>query len=137
MLWNEFVEGTKCKDTEYNYSVYKNLEELYMNNDKLTKEDIYKVGKQLVDNSPTEKEIEFKNHILNEIAIMESDIVIYERDIDRYEWYIHGVETNDVYTAENKKFWIKDYKYQIKWRKEEIKKMKQKIKIYKYWFLTK
>lgn len=135
MLWNEFIEGTKCKDTEYNYSVYKNLEELYMNNDKLTKEDIYKVGKQLVDNSPTKKEIEFQNHISNEIAIMESDIAFYERDIDRYEWYIHGIETID-YTAENKKIWINDYKYQIKWRKEEIKKMKQKIKIYKYWFLT-
>lgn len=135
MLWNEFIEGTKCKDTEYNYSVYKNLEELYMNNDKLTKEDIYKVGKQLVDNSSTKKEIEFQNHISNEIAIMESDIAFYERDIDRYEWYIHGIETID-YTAENKKNWINDYKYQIKWRKEEIKKMKQKIKIYKYWFLT-
>ena len=135
MLWNEFIEDTKCKDTEYNYSVYKNLEELYMNNDKLTKEDIYKVGKQLVDNSLTKKEIEFQNHISNEIAIMESDIAFYERDIDRYEWYIHGIETID-YTAENKKIWINDYKYQIKWRKEEIKKMKQKIKIYKYWFLT-
>ena len=135
MLWNEFIEGTKCKDTEYNYSVYKNLEELYMNNDKLTKEDIYKVGKQLVDNSPTKKEIEFQNYISNEIAIMESDIAFYERDIDRYEWYIHEIETID-YTAENKKIWINDYKYQIKWRKEEIKKMKQKIKIYKYWFLT-
>ena len=68
---------------------------------------------------------------------METDIAIYERDIERYEWYIHGIETVDVYTAENKKVWIKDYKYQIKWREEEIKKMKQKIKIYNYWFLTK
>lgn len=137
MLWNEFKENTNCKDTEYNYTVYKNLEELYMINDKLTKDIIYSMGKKLVDNSKTKKELEFENKILDEIAIMECDIDFYEKDIERYNWYIHGIEISKDYTEENKKFWIKDYKYQIKWRKEEIKKMKNKIKTYKNLFLTK
>ena len=66
MLWSEFQEGTGCKDTSFNYSVYKDLEILYMNSDK-TKSEIYDYGKKLVDNSITEQEQrqidELKQHI--------------------------------------------------------------------------
>lgn len=137
MLWSEFLKGTNCKDTDYNYKVYKSLEEIYMINDSLTKEYIYTIGKQLVDNSPTKEETELENRIKSNIADYESEIAIYERDIDRYECYIDGITTSAMYTAVQKKEYTKDYKYQIKWRKEEIKRMKNKIKSLKYWFLTK
>lgn len=51
MLYSEFLKHTNSKPSEYNYKVYDKLNELYMENDKLTKDIIYKVGKQLVDNS--------------------------------------------------------------------------------------
>lgn len=132
MLWNEFIEGTNCKDTEYNYKVYKNLEELYMINDNLSKTDIYNIGKKLVDNSLTEKEIEFRNRILNNIKESKEEIEYYEKDIDRYEWYIGAIETSNVYTDVQKKEYTKDYKYQIKWRKREINRLKNTIKFLKY-----
>ena len=67
MLWSEFIQGTKCKDTEYNYKVYKQLESLYMINDNLSKEDIYKTGKMLVDNAETESEKEARQEKENKI----------------------------------------------------------------------
>ncbi len=49
MLYSEFVTGTGCKDNEYNYQVYRDLEILYMHSDKSHFE-IYEMGKKLVDN---------------------------------------------------------------------------------------
>lgn len=83
-MWNEFLEGTKCKDTPYNYQVYKDLEILYMNSDK-SKSDIYEYGKKLVDNSKTDKEMakieELKERILKHREKLES----YKRELESYK----------------------------------------------------
>ena len=60
MMYNEFINGTGCKENDHNYKVYKDLEILYMNSD-LTKEQIYEYGKKLVDNSKSEEQINFEN----------------------------------------------------------------------------
>ena len=62
MLYSEFLKHTNSKASEYNYKVYDKLNELYMENDKLTKDIIYKVGKQLVDNSDSEEIKKLKNN---------------------------------------------------------------------------
>lgn len=50
MTWMEFIKGTGCKATEYNYEVFKHLEEIYMISD-VSKAQIYECGKALVDDS--------------------------------------------------------------------------------------
>lgn len=67
MLFSEFQQGTGCKDNEYNYKVYKDLEVMYMNSD-MSKAEIYEYGKKLVDNSKTEQELELEARIKREIA---------------------------------------------------------------------
>ena len=66
MLYSEFIENTGCKDSEYNYQVYKNLEVMYMNSD-ISKEVIYEYGKKLVDNSKSQAVIEFEEGITKKI----------------------------------------------------------------------
>lgn len=53
MLFSEFVEGTGCKSTNYNFKVYKDLEIMY-NNSELTREKIYEYGRKLVNNDVKE-----------------------------------------------------------------------------------
>lgn len=70
MLYSEFIEGTECKQSQFNYEVYEKLNALYMAYDNLTKEDIYAVGKRMVDNTPSEEVLEI-------VKTMERDIDLY------------------------------------------------------------
>ena len=74
MMWSEFQSGTGCKNTPYNYRVYKDLEILYMHSDR-THEEIYEYGKKLVDNSLTQQEMEqivrYKQRIENHRQTLE------------------------------------------------------------------
>lgn len=64
MLYSEFVTGTGCKDNEYNYQVYRDLEILYMHSDHSHFE-IYEMGKKLVDNGePSEADLLHLDHEL-------------------------------------------------------------------------
>lgn len=80
MLWNEFVEGTGCRDNEHNYKVYKDLEVMYMNSD-MNKAEIYEYGKKLVDNSKSEKELEAEREIKEEITFWKNEIERFNREI--------------------------------------------------------
>lgn len=76
MLYNEFLEGTGCRDNECNYQVYKDLEIMYMNSN-ISKARIYEYGKKLVDNSKSMKEIELEARIKKEIESLKSEIGQY------------------------------------------------------------
>lgn len=73
MLYSEFVSGTKCKETEENYNIYKYLEILYMNSD-ISKDKIYEFGKKLVNNDLTEEEKEHNARIQAEIDDLKEQI---------------------------------------------------------------
>ena len=126
MLWSEFIQGTKCKDTEYNYKVYKQLESLYMINDNLTKEDIYKTGKMLVDNAETPEEKKLRQQI--ETSIEEYTVWINENNkaietikelIARDTEYINAGVGGDT------------EKYNIKYWKKEIKRYRGEISMWR------
>lgn len=74
MMYSEFVKGTNCKQTEYNYNVFLTLEKIYIDSD-LTKEEIYAIGKMRVDNSETPAEREAREKIEAEIAGLEKQIL--------------------------------------------------------------
>ena len=112
MLYSEFVENTGCKETDYNYNIYKRLEILYMNDETITKQEIYEYGKKLVDNSLTEKQIAWNADIDRQIAEHTTVIDYYKSEIK--------------YNEDAIKLWagdadmIKGYRKSIKWNKQEI-----------------
>lgn len=84
MLWREFMEGTACKDTPYNYQVYKDLEILYMNSDK-THAEIYEYGKKLVDNSLTQKELDMIEQYKQRIKRHQETLEDYKKELESYK----------------------------------------------------
>lgn len=123
MLWNEFVEGTGCKDNAYNYNVYKELEIIYTNTD-CTKAHIYEMGKKLVDNSKSEEELKLEAEIKEEIENHKKEIEIYKKEI---EWKKEIIEFDPEDTE-----WVKDCKRMIKYYKEQIAWHRNKIKALKW-----
>lgn len=85
MLYNEFIEGTGCKDNEHNYQIYKRLELMYMADDSITKAEIYEYGKKLVDNSKSQKQTEFEEGIKRQIANYKQLIEQDKRMLDYYK----------------------------------------------------
>lgn len=84
MLYNEFLEGTGCRDNDYNYKVYKDLEVMYSNSD-ITKQQIYEYGKKLVNNDKSKEQIAFENEIKAEIADYKQRILDYKRWVEYYK----------------------------------------------------
>lgn len=124
MLYEEFLEGTGCRDTAYNMKVYKDLEIMYMNSD-MTKQDVYEYGKKLVNNDLTDKQKEWNREMnekieefKNELEGMQEILERCERDL-RY-WKNEG----DEYMAGLRRMDIRYYKREIIRIKAEIKRHK-------------
>ena len=125
MLYEEFLNGTVCKNTDYNYKVYKNLEELYINNDSLTKSDIYEVGKKLVDNSLTEEQKRLRADLEDKIRRIENGVTECGKNINFLNELIERhTQYLEIGTEEEKK----EERRNIKYYKTEIKKYKKWIK---------
>jgi NAD+--asparagine ADP-ribosyltransferase len=107
MLYNEFINGTGCKDNEHNYKVYKDLEVMYMNSD-MSKAEIYEYGKKLVDNSKSKRRLELEEKINAEIEECKVDIKWNRSQIQMYEDFIR-LYPEDIW-AENWKASVKGYK---------------------------
>lgn len=128
MLFQEFVEGTGCRETEKNYKIYKELEIIYMNTD-CSKEHIYEMGRKLVDNSKTEKELRIE-------AVVKSQIGHHENEIAKYKEWIEDAETKLIYWKEDgDKDMIKCYRDNIKFFKNNIKWERNRINELK-WVLS-
>ena len=126
MLYSEFVTGTGCKDTQKNYQIYKNLEIMYMNSD-MSKQEIYEYGKQLVDNSKTDAEIEAEEKISKEIEELKKNI---EDHKERIETLKESIEREQEYLkVETDDGWKRYYKSNISWWKQDLKQQRQSIKI--------
>ena len=123
MLYNEFVEGTGCKDNEYNYKIYKELEIIYMSTD-CSKAHIYEMGKKLVDNSKSEAELKIEAEIKAEIAEHKAQIATLKEWIKQNEEMLSYWKDDKEMTA--------FYRNPIKHWKEEIREHKNKIAALKW-----
>ncbi|MCR4671954.1 MAG: hypothetical protein K5637_01790 [Lachnospiraceae bacterium] len=124
MLYNEFIEGTGCKDNEHNYKVYKELEIIYMNTD-CTKEHIYEMGKKLVDNSKSEAELKFEAKIKAEIEQHKKEIARYMSLIEHDKHYIEywkAAVDKDMYNMYRNL--LKFNRDQVRFHKSAIAKLK-------------
>ena len=126
MLYSEFQENTGCKENEYNYKLYKRLELIYMNDDSISKAEIYEMGKKLMDNSKTEEEIKFENELKSEIGCYKEDIKKYQTEIKQYQ----ALLKDEVYAYDDelKRHW----RNSIRWCKEDIKRLRNKIASLKF-----
>jgi len=123
MLYSEFIEGTGCRETDNNYKVYKRLEIIYMNDDTMTKEDVYEWGKKLVDNSKTPEEIEVENNLNEQIRIYKEEIKKYRADI-KYRKEMIELDRADKSWVNYNRDIIKTYQTNIKYLKDQITALK-------------
>lgn len=125
MLYNEFVEGTGCKDNEHNYKVYRDLEIMYMNSD-MSKAQIYEYGKKLVDNSKSEAELKVEAEVKAEIEEHKAEIAKYK------EWIKQNEEMLVYWKEQMDKEMIAFYRNPIKHWKEEIRYHRNQISALKW-----
>ena len=120
MMYSEFVAGTGCKENEHNYKVFKDLEIMYMNSN-LSKAEIYEYGKKLVDNSKSERELQFEAEVKAKIASLEAEI---KSEKEYIEWKQMLLDTA---REQGDKEWEKFYRNIIKSSKARIKELKREI----------
>lgn len=120
MMWHEFIAGTGCRDTENNYQVYKDLEIMYMNSD-MSKEKIYAYGVKLVDNSLTDKELEYNAGIMAQIEDMKSEIKSLKE----------SAASDTAYAAHQGPEWAAYYKAAAKEKRKAAKALREQVKMYR------
>ena len=112
MLYSEFINGTGCRDTEQNYNIYKGLELVYMSTE-ISKNDIYKLGKRLVNNELTESQKVHNAEIRQQI-----DEVIQE--VSNMQSLLNSTPYGETES-------IKYYEREIRSRKQTIRLLKRLI----------
>lgn len=118
MLFHEFQENTGCHDNEYNHTLFKRLEIIYMNDDTISKSEIYEMGKKLMNNDKSEKQLAFEKGLKDEMNGYKEQIKVLKNDIKYYKTLL---------VDEWDKTLIKEWKSSIRWRREDIKRLEQKI----------
>jgi len=121
MLYNEFVEGTGCRDNVHNYQVYKDLEVMYMNSD-ISKAQIYEYGKKLVDNSKSAEELKVEAEVKAQIEEHKARIATLR------EWIKQNKEMLNYWKEQHmNKEMVAFYRNPIKNWKEEIRYHRNQI----------
>lgn len=128
MLYSEFVQGTGCKETDYNYKVYKDLEVMYMNSN-MSKAEIYEYGKKLVDNSKTEAEIALEKQYKEEIERIKRDIEIHK------DFVRHYTAMAELHRLDEDAELVKHDKHMANYHKKEAKACRARIRFLKSLFL--
>ena len=117
MLYSEFIEGTGCRDNDHNYQLYKRLEIIYMNDDTVSKQDIYEMGKKLANNQDTPEQKTFKEQLRKEIAQRKETIRAYKEDIKFQRYMIPG---SDKQEQKERRRQIKCYQELIRDERKQI-----------------
>ena len=126
MLYDEFVENTGCRQTDYNYQIYKRLELIYMNDNTVTKEEIYEYGKKLVDNSLTKEQLKWNEDIDEQIVEIKQRIESGKDDIERYKANLEW--SKGTYFGDDLKAELKFWRRAIKDEQDTIKRLRENIK---------
>ena len=123
MLYDEFLQGTGCRDNEKKYRVYKDLEILYMNSD-LTKEKIYEYGKKLVDNSLSDAQVFWNLQIDKQIAEAQAQVDYYLGEVEYYKQVIAMWTGYDEDSVKSGKYQLKRVRREARYYKNKIKELK-------------
>lgn len=121
MMYNEFINGTGCRDTEHNYEVYKRVESLYTFDEAMTKDEAYAIGRLWVNNDLTPAEVEFNAKMDAEIEWSRERIATLKADAENYQ------EQASYSTPA----WRAYYKELAKGCRAEIRRERENIREYK------
>lgn len=126
MLYNEFIEGTGCKDNEYNYKLYKALEHIYMADEcNCSKQDIYEMGKKLADNRKSEAELKVEAEVKGQIEEHKAEIATHKRWIEDNERMLaYWKEQGDKEMMAFYRNPIKHWKQEIRYHRNQIAALK-------------
>ena len=118
MLYDEFVKGTGCRENEHNYQVFKRLEIVYMNDDSMTKDEVYAWGKKLVNNDLSDEQKAWNEDINSRIARCNEAVATSKNDIARYQ------ANMEYFSGWEAPFWKKC----IREEKENLKRIRRDIR---------
>lgn len=85
MLYNEFLEGTGCRDNTHNYDVYKRVEQIYNNDNNMTHEEAYKIAAMWLDNSLSEEDKNHNEEVKAEIEQLKNEIAAHKANLVYYK----------------------------------------------------
>lgn len=120
MMYNEFLNGTGCKNNEHNFKLFERLEAMYNNTD-MTKEEIYEFGKKLADNSLTEEEIRHNMLIDEKIEMLNKELEWAKGEVERLQIYLM--------MGDDEERWIDYWKCEKRRKQNEIKELRSKIRL--------
>ena len=124
MLYSEFIENTGCVANEFNRRLFLRLEILYMNDDTITKEEIYDMGRKLMNNEKPQYIIELENSLKEELKERKERIQNMRTEIKSWQSMIKKEQENPLWES---KQLIHSWRCNIKWLREQIKIQKRKI----------
>ena len=124
MMYSEFVENTGCTANEFNHRLFLRLEIIYMNDDTITKEEIYEMGKKLMNNEKPPHIIALENELKAEIEERKERIKVLRNDIKSWQMMIKAEQENPIWHS---KQFIQSWKSNIKHLREQIKIQKRRI----------
>ena len=124
MLYSEFVENTGCMANEFNHRLFLRLELIYMNDDTITKEEIYDMGRKLMNNEKPQYILELENDLKEELEERKERIQNMRTEIKSWQSMIKQEQENPLWES---KQLIHSWRGNIKWLREQIKIQKRKI----------
>lgn len=124
MLYSEFVEHTGCVANAFNHRLFLRLELIYMNDDTITKEEIYDMGRKLMNNEKPQYIIELENDLKEELKERKERIQNMRTEIKSWQSMIKREQENPLWES---KQLIHSWRGNIKWLREQIKIQKRKI----------
>ena len=87
MLFEEFREGTGCKDNPHNREIYRKVESLYYTAEGMTKTEAYEIARPWLNNEPSEEEKAVWQKVRAEADGLEWDAMRYDMEADQNtEW---------------------------------------------------
>jgi len=125
MMYSEFVENTGCRDNDYNREVFRKLEIVYMNDESMSKAEVYEWGKKLVNNDLTDEQKEWNQDRKTEIKFLTMSAEEWKERLVNYRDYARSSVT-----SEDRKYWNEEVKYcqdKIKIIRVEIRHQKELI----------
>ena len=87
MLFEEFREGTGCKDNRHNREIYRKVESLYYTAETMTKAEAYEIARPYLNNEPSEEEKTVWQKVRAEVDGLEWDAMRYDMEAaQNTEW---------------------------------------------------
>lgn len=130
MLFEEFREGTGCKDNPHNREIYRKVEALYYTAEGMTKAEAYKIATPYLNNEPSEEERRTWAEVKSEAAALDWDVMHYTNEAERYTEWAKDTTAHDERVGWTAKY----YREEAKRYREIARDAKARASALRRWF---